>query len=88
LPTAQTNLFLKKSPTRHNKYLRNYCRKPIIKPNQYCVIWWTLRTATSSVGNYEAGWALSAVSKAAEKSGLGTNKQQKIVEQALFARMI
>src|SRR3712207_1975500 len=24
------------------------------------VVWWVLRTATSSVGNYEAGWALES----------------------------
>jgi hypothetical protein len=33
------------------------------------VVWWSLRTATSSIGNYEAGWALEATSKVAEKAG-------------------
>jgi hypothetical protein len=33
------------------------------------VIWWALRTATSSVGNFEAGWALSSTCGAAVASG-------------------
>jgi hypothetical protein len=37
-------------------------------------VWWALRTATSSVGNYEAGWALSSAFDAACAAGLATDE--------------
>ena len=37
--------------------------------DQFGVTGWSLRVATSSVGNYEAGWALSGTCEAALKAG-------------------
>ena len=50
------------------------------------VVRWALRTATSSVGNYEAGWALSGTCEAAELSGFSSEDLCKIAERAVLAR--
>lgn len=50
------------------------------------VIWWALRTATSSVGNTEAGWALSSTCSAAEASGFAREQLRGLAERALQAR--
>jgi hypothetical protein len=52
------------------------------------VVWWALRTATSSVGNGEAGWALSSTCGAAEAAGLGPEQLRGLAEQELAARCI
>lgn len=48
--------------------------------------WWALRTAISSVGNYEAGWALSAVCSAAEAAGVTPEAARVSAERAVLAR--
>lgn len=50
------------------------------------VVWWALRTATSSVGNYEAGWALSGACTAATEAGLTPERLRSVVEQELMSR--
>ena len=54
--------------------------------DQCGVIWWTLRTATSSVGNFEAGWALEATCGAALDAGLTAEQLRMIVERELLSR--
>lgn len=49
---------------------------------------WALRTATSSVGNYEAGWALSSTCGSAESAGVSNEQLRLIVERAVFARRL
>lgn len=50
------------------------------------VIWWALRTATSSVGNYEAGWALETACSAAVMAGFSPERLRVIVEGELLSR--
>jgi hypothetical protein len=50
------------------------------------VLWWALRTATSSVGNFEGGWALEAVCSAAIDAGFSPEQVRGIVERELLAR--
>jgi hypothetical protein len=50
------------------------------------VAWWALRTATSSVGNSEAGWALEATCDAAASAGFTPQELLAIVKQELFSR--
>jgi hypothetical protein len=53
----------------------------------YGIVWWALRAATSSVGNFEACWALEAVCDAALKAGLTPEHLQPVVEQELSSRL-
>jgi hypothetical protein len=48
--------------------------------------WWALRTATSSVGNSEAGWALGTVCSAAEAAGFTPEAARVVGERAVLAR--
>jgi hypothetical protein len=50
------------------------------------VVWRALRTATSSVGNDEAGWALRATCGAAVSAGLGPEQLREVVERELLSR--
>ena len=50
------------------------------------VVWYALRTATSSVGNGEAGWALGAVCGAAERSGFGPEVIRSFAASEVLAR--
>ena len=52
----------------------------------YGVGLWALRTVTSSVGNGEAGWALSSTCGAAEASGMTLEAMRSVAERAVFAR--
>jgi hypothetical protein len=47
-----------------------------------------LRTATSSVGNYEAGWALSGTCESAARSGLNNEQLRTIAAHAVLSRRI
>lgn len=51
------------------------------------VIWWSLRVAMSSVGNFEAGWALETVCSAARKAGFDDNSLRHIARLALLSRL-
>jgi hypothetical protein len=51
------------------------------------VVWWALRTATSSVGNYEAGWALEATCDAAVRAGFHPVQLRRIAERELLSRL-
>jgi hypothetical protein len=59
---------------------------PDHNPDPYGVIAWALRTATSSVGNFEAGWALETTCNAAIDAGFSPEQIRKIVKQELLAR--
>jgi hypothetical protein len=50
------------------------------------VSWWALRTATSSVGNCEAGWALAGTCRAAHRAGLGLDDLREIAARAVMLR--
>jgi hypothetical protein len=50
------------------------------------VVWWALRTATSSVGNSEAGWALGSLFSAALRSGLTPERLRAAVVRELASR--
>lgn len=50
------------------------------------VVWCALRTATSSVGNGEAAWALGAVCGAAERAGFGPEVVRGFAEREVLAR--
>jgi hypothetical protein len=50
------------------------------------VVWWALRTATSSVGNGEAGWALGAVCGAAGQAGFGPEAVRGFAEREVLPR--
>jgi hypothetical protein len=50
------------------------------------VVWCALRTATSSVGNGEAGWALGAVCGAAQRAGFGPEAVRGFAGSAVMAR--
>jgi hypothetical protein len=50
------------------------------------VIWRALRTATSSVGAFEAGWALATVCSAAIDAGFDPEQLRGIVKQELLSR--
>lgn len=52
----------------------------------YGVVWWSLRVAMSSVGNYEAGWTLETVCTAASKTGFDDNTLRAIAKRALLSR--
>jgi hypothetical protein len=47
---------------------------------------WALRTATSSPGNYEAGWALAATCSAALEAGVGLEDLRAIAARAVLSR--
>jgi hypothetical protein len=51
------------------------------------IVWWALRTATSSVGNYEAGWALNGVCRAAMAAGFKDETLREIVKNELISRL-
>jgi hypothetical protein len=51
------------------------------------VVWWTLRVATSSVGNYEAGWALKSLCSAAGKACFSDNTLRAIAKRELLSRL-
>jgi hypothetical protein len=53
----------------------------------YGVVWWTLRVSMSSVGNFEAGWALGTVCSAAQKSGFDDETLRLIAKRALQSRL-
>lgn len=50
------------------------------------VVWRALRTATSSVGNSEAGWALGAVCGAAGEIGFDSESIRGFAEQEVLSR--
>ena len=50
------------------------------------VVWCALRTATSSVGNGEAGWTLGAVCGAAEQASFGPEAVRSFAEREVLAR--
>lgn len=50
------------------------------------VVWLALRTATSSVGNGEAEWALGAVCGAAARAGFGPEVVRGWAEREVLAR--
>ena len=50
------------------------------------VVWWALRTATSSVGNGEAGWALASTCVAAEAAGFSSEQLHGLAEEELASR--
>jgi hypothetical protein len=52
----------------------------------YGVVWWALRTATSSVGNFEAGWALASTCGAVENTGFTPEQLRQIVNRELHSR--
>jgi hypothetical protein len=52
----------------------------------YGVVWWALRTATSSVGFSEAGWALKTACGAAEDAGLSPDQLRQIAARELMSR--
>lgn len=52
----------------------------------YGVGWWALRTATSSVGNFEAGWALGSACGAAEAAGFTPEGVRVVAQRAVLAR--
>jgi hypothetical protein len=51
------------------------------------VVSWALRTATSSVGNNEAGWALETLCGTAISAGFGPDKLREMVEKELLWRL-
>jgi hypothetical protein len=59
---------------------------PDYNPDPHGVIAWALRTATSSVGNFEAGWALETACGAAIDAGLSPEQIRRIVVQELMSR--
>jgi hypothetical protein len=50
------------------------------------VVWWALRTATGSVGNFEAGWALGSLCSAASEAGLTAEQMRATAERVLSSR--
>lgn len=50
------------------------------------VAWWALRTATGSVGNGEAGWALGVACDAAVSAGFAPEVVRPIAEREVLAR--
>lgn len=59
---------------------------PDYNPDPYGVTAWALRTATSSVGSFEAGWALETACTAAVSAGFSPEQLRNIVEQELLSR--
>lgn len=59
---------------------------PDYNPDPHGVVAWALRTATSSVGNFEAGWALTTTCSAAVSAGFSPEQVRKIVVQELLSR--
>jgi hypothetical protein len=57
-------------------------------PDPHGVIAWARRTTTSSVGNFEAGWALETTCSAAVDAGFTLEQIRRIVAQDLLARLI
>ncbi|NQT40206.1 MAG: hypothetical protein HQ581_22125 [Planctomycetes bacterium] len=51
------------------------------------VVWWAIRVATSSVGNYEAGWALTSLCNAAMKVGFDNESLREIARRELLSRL-
>jgi hypothetical protein len=49
-------------------------------------VWWAIRTATSSVGNYEASWALSGAWDAAVRAGASSALLGRAIQDALLSR--
>ena len=52
----------------------------------YGVVWWALRTATSTVGFGEAGWALATTCSAATAAGFSPQQLHAIAERAIMSR--
>lgn len=52
------------------------------------VVWWSLRTATSSVGNFEAASALASTCRAAEGAGFRPEQLRSVAERELAARSV
>ena len=53
----------------------------------YGLVWWTLRTATSTAEGYgEAGWALATTCGAAIRAGFDPDQLRAIAERAVLAR--
>jgi hypothetical protein len=50
------------------------------------VVWWALRTATSSAGNVEAGWALGGACAAAVEAGFTPEQLRSVVGLELSCR--
>jgi hypothetical protein len=62
-------------------------RQPSPDPDPNGVVSWALRTATSSVGNYEAGWALATVCHAAMSAGFDVEALREIANRELMSRL-
>lgn len=62
-------------------------REPWPDTDPHGAVWWALRTATSSVGNYEAGWALNGVCRAAMAAGFRDETLREIVKDELISRL-
>jgi len=52
------------------------------------VVWWALRSATASVGDFEAGWALEMTCEAALRRGVTAGRVKAIVRRALAGRRL
>ena len=65
-------------------YLLFEGRSPEFGPHG--VVWWALRTATSSVGNFEAGWALGSTCSAALEANLTPGQLHAAIKQELWSR--
>lgn len=61
-------------------------RSPDFDP--YGLVWWALRTATSTVGFSEAGWALGSTCGGAIAAGLTPDQLRVIAGRAVRARQI
>lgn len=48
--------------------------------------WWALRTAMSTVGYYEAGWALEATCQEAEVAGIGLDRLREVAASGVLSR--
>jgi hypothetical protein len=54
--------------------------------DSFSIVGWALRTATSSVGNYEAGWAFEATCKTAVTAGFNPERLRQIAEREVLSR--
>jgi len=54
--------------------------------DRHGVAWWAMRTAASSVGYYEAGWALKAACGTATSAGLTQDAVREPARAGVMAR--
>lgn len=54
--------------------------------DQSGIVWWSLRVATSSVDNFEAGWALGSACQHAVGAGQNPSDLRRIAQSAVLAR--